>query len=52
MPTCHDCEDEEYVDGRAISPATVYVAGLACAPIGTFSSTHALPHNYCVREDV
>ena len=28
MPTCHDCEDEECVDGSAISPATVYVAGL------------------------
>ena len=35
LPTSHDCEDEEYVDGIAISPATVYVA-----PIGTFSSTH------------
>ena len=28
LPTSHDCEDEEYVDGSAISPATVYVAGL------------------------
>ena len=41
MPTCHDCEDDECVDGSAISPATVglYVAGLN-ALIGTFSSTH------------
>ena len=23
LPTSHDCEDEEYVDGSAISPATV-----------------------------
>ena len=38
MPTSHghDCEDE-CVDGSAISPATVYVAGLI-ALIGTFSS--------------
>ena len=35
MPTSHDCEDDECVDGSA----TVYVAGLI-APIGTFSSTH------------
>ena len=28
LPTSHDCEDEEYVDGSAISPATVFVAGL------------------------
>ena len=35
MPTGHDCEDDECVDGSA----TVYVAGLI-APIGTFSSTH------------
>ena len=28
MPTCHDCGDEECVDGSAIIPATVYVAGL------------------------
>ena len=32
MPTSHDCEDDECVDGSA----TVYVAGLI-APIGTFS---------------
>ena len=28
LATSHDCKDEEYVDGSAISPATVYVAGL------------------------
>ena len=28
LPTSHDCEDEEYVDGSARSPATMYVAGL------------------------
>ena len=39
MPTCHDCEDDECVDGSAISPATVYVAGLN-ALIGTYSCTH------------
>ena len=25
MPTSHECEDEECVDGTPISPATVYV---------------------------
>ena len=25
MPTSHGCEDDECVDGSAISPATVYV---------------------------
>ena len=25
MPTSHDCEDDECVDGSAISPATVDV---------------------------
>ena len=28
MPTSHDCEDDECVDGSAISPAIVYVHGL------------------------
>ena len=35
----HGCEDEEYVDESALSPATVYVAGLQ-TPIENFSSTH------------
>ena len=25
IPTSHDCEDDECVDGSAISPATVYM---------------------------
>ena len=25
VPTSHDCEDNQCVDGSAISPATVYV---------------------------
>ena len=25
MPTSHDCEDDECVDGSVITPATVYV---------------------------
>ena len=28
LPTSYDCEDEEYVDGSAVSPATVHVAEL------------------------
>ena len=39
LPISHGCEDEEYVDESALSPATAYVAGLN-ALIGTFSSTH------------
>ena len=38
MAISDGCEDEEYVDESAISPATVYVAGLN-APIGTFNCT-------------
>ena len=33
MPTGHDCEDDECVDGRAISPATVYVHGFRTSKI-------------------
>ena len=39
LPIGNGCEDGEYVDESALSPATVYVAGLN-ALIGTFSSTH------------
>ena len=39
LPISNSCEDEEYVDESALSPATVYVTGLN-ALIGTFSSTH------------
>ena len=51
MPTSHghDCEDDECVDGSAISPATVYVAGLN-APIGIFSSTHAQLFVFILRD--
>ena len=46
MPTSHGCE---CVDGSAVSPAAVYVAGLN-APIGIFNSTHAQLFVFILRD--
>ena len=44
MPTSHDCEDDECVDGSAISPATVYVHVFRTSKNGTivFEDEHRL----------
>ena len=44
MPTSYDCEDDECVDGSAISPATVYVHVFRTSKKGTivFEDEHPL----------